>query len=102
MHAMAVEFTMPEGTDFDALRQLMKQRASLYEGMPGLHFKAFVLDPERRAYGGLYVWDSREHIDEFLKSEIFQGIVQKFGQPQIRMYEVATLVERGASVGATR
>lgn len=99
MHAMAVEFTMPEGTDFVALREVARQRAAMYERMDGLRYKAFVLDPERRVYGGLYVWDSREHIARFMQTEIFRGAVEKFGQPDVRIYEVATIVERSVPVG---
>jgi heme-degrading monooxygenase HmoA len=100
MHAMAVEFTMPEGTDFAALREVARQRVGLYEGMAGLRYKAFVVDPGRRVYGGLYVWESRERIEAFLRSDVFQGAVAKFGQPEVRVYEVAAVVEPGVAATA--
>jgi hypothetical protein len=50
---MAVEFTMLEGTDFAALREVARQRAAVYARLESLRFKASVIDPERRVCGGL-------------------------------------------------
>jgi hypothetical protein len=96
MYAAAIEFKFPDNTDWDAIRRMAQDRASTYyRNVPGLRSKAFVVDPERLAYGGLYVWETREQMDAFLASEVFTNAVQKFGQPDIRIYEVAALIEHG-------
>lgn len=103
MYAMTAVFTLPEGTDWEALRALTRQRAEAYYlDMPGLVAKAFIIDPERRRYGGQYVWETRAALDAFLASEVFRGAIARFGEPEIARYEVTAYVERGALVPAGR
>jgi hypothetical protein len=80
--------------------ELARQRASAYyRHVPGLRTKAFIISPELRIYGGLYVWESRKALDEFLKSEAFLSAVQKLGQqPEIQIYDVAAYIEKGEVV----
>lgn len=97
MYALTTHFTMPADADWEALREVAKERAmSLYQHVPGLRAKAFVVDPERRLYGGHYVWETREALDAFLASELFQSSVAKFGQPELHRYEVPAYVEQPA------
>ena len=99
MIATSIRFILPEGTDWKAMRELMKQRAALYHDVRGLRSKAFVLNPERREYGGNYVWDNREAFDAFLRSELFLGAVKKLGEPQeVKIYEVPAYVDNTSVV----
>jgi hypothetical protein len=85
---------MPAETDWEALAKTAKSRAALYAAVAGLRSKAFVLAPERRQYGGLYVFDSRDALDAFLRSDLFAGAIEKFGQPELRSFEVVATVEQ--------
>jgi heme-degrading monooxygenase HmoA len=101
MYALTTRVFLPADTDWEAMRAVARERAQLYEGVPGLRTKALVLDPAQRAYGGLYIWESREALDAFLASDLFQAAVQKFGGAiEIRIYEVPALLEGGAVVAA--
>jgi hypothetical protein len=103
MYAMTAIFTMPEGTDWEAMRALARERAETYYlDMPGLLSKAFIIDAERRLYGGKYVWETREAMDAFIASAIFRDAIAKFGQPECRFYEIPAYIEQGALVGAGR
>ena len=94
MIAASIRFILPEGTDWKAMRDLMRQRAGLYSEVRGLRSKAFVLNPETREYGGNYVWDSREALEAFLKSDLYLGAVKKLGPPkEIKLYEVPAYVD---------
>lgn len=95
MIAMTSYFNVPEGTDWDRMRELACDRAVLYRGLPGLRSKAFIVDPERGLYGANYVWESREHMEAFLSSEEFRGIKEKLGDPDLRVYEVPAYLELG-------
>ena len=93
MYALSIRFVLPETTDWEAMRQLARDRAPMYEGLAGLVTKAFVLDPETREYGGNYVWESAEAADAFLVSALFQGAVAKLGEAsEVRRYEVPAAV----------
>lgn len=95
MQALTAIFTMPAETDWEALAKTAQSRAELYTGVPGLRSKAFILSPERRQYGGFYIFESRESCDAFLHSELFAGAIEKFGQPELRTFEVVAEVAQG-------
>lgn len=95
MQALTAIFTLPAETDWQALRATAQARVNLYTDVPGLRSKSFVLSPERRQYGGLYVFESREALDAFVRSALFAGAVETFGQPELRAFEVVVAVEQG-------
>lgn len=74
---------------------MVDRAENLYRKMPGLISKAFLYDPYTREYGGNYVWETREQLDAFLKSEIFLSAKAKFGEPSIRVHPIAAYLERG-------
>lgn len=95
MFTMTSYFSVPTGTDWAAMRKLAEDRAFRYRGLPGLRSKAFIVDPGRGLYGANYVWESREAIDNFLKSDLFAGIVERLGEPEVRIFEVPAYLEQG-------
>lgn len=96
MYALTMRFTLPAGTDWAAIPALMEDRArTLYADMPGLISKAFVYDPQTRAYGGNYVWESRELIEAFLDSDLMTAARAKFGEPEYTVLPVAAYLDRG-------
>ena len=99
MIATCIRFYLPKTTDWKAMRELMVQRAALYNDVPGLRSKAFVLNPESGEYGGNYVWDTRKAFDAFLRSDLYLGAVKKLGQPQeVKIYEVPAYVDNPSVV----
>jgi hypothetical protein len=78
MFTLTMRFTLPENTDWSKIPA-----------------KAFAYDPDTREYGGNYLWERREQIDAFLKSDIVAGARQKFGEPTYRVHRVAAYLDRG-------
>jgi hypothetical protein len=96
-----IRFTLPEGTDWDAMRALARQRADeYYRTVRGLRSKAFIVKPELGTYGGMYVWESQADLDSFLVTDVFRGIVARLGTPAIETFEVPAYIEAGALVFA--
>ena len=98
MYAMTSYFSMPEDTDWDEMRRLAQERAVPYQSVPGMRSKAFIVDTERGLYGANYVWESKQAADEFLESELFRGIVERLGQPDLHVMEVPAYLEEGEIV----
>jgi hypothetical protein len=98
MHALSIRFHLPQDSDWQAIRQLMRERAELYSGVEGLVSKAFILNPETCEYGGNYVWRDREAAEAFLKTALFQGAVKRFGAASIHRYDVAAYLDHGEVV----
>ena len=94
MFAACVRVAVPEGADLNAMRALMKQRAKQFRNLPGLRSKAFLLDTDRREIGGNYVWETRESLDAYLRSDLYLDVVRKIGEPkELRIYEVPEYVD---------
>lgn len=98
MFAMTSYFSLPKDTNWDDMRKLARERAVAYQGMPGMRSKAFIVDPERGFYGANYVWETREDIERFMTTELWQGILNKLGRPNIHIMEVPAYLERGAII----
>lgn len=96
MFAACFRFVLPDGTDWNAVRNLMKDRAKQFNKLPGLRSKAFLLDVDRREIGGNYVWETREVLDAYLRSDLYLDVVRKVGEPrELRVYEVPEYVDNG-------
>jgi hypothetical protein len=99
MIATTIRFVLPNGTDWNAMSELMRQRAALYHDVRGLRSKAFVLNPETGEYGGNYVWDNREAFDAFRDSELYLSAVKKLGEPrEVKIYEVPAYVDNASGL----
>lgn len=96
MFATTIRFTMPAETDWEKLRETAVRRAfELYRTMPGLRAKAFIFAPERREYGGNYVWESQDDAEAFLRSDDWKKALSLFGEPRIERSEICAYVEGG-------
>lgn len=94
MFAACFRFVLPDGTDWTAVRNLMRDRAKQFNKLPGLRSKAFLLDVDRREIGGNYVWETREALDAYLRSDLYLDVVRKVGEPrELRIYEVPEYVD---------
>jgi hypothetical protein len=101
MFAACFRFLLPEGTDWNAIRTLMKERAEQFSKLPGLRSKAFLLDVDHREIGGNYVWETREALDAYLRSDLYLNVVRKFGEPkELRIYEVPECVDNAEVTAA--
>lgn len=95
MVAASILFKLPATTDWQALRKLAYDRAkNLYQGMPGLKTKAFVLNEQTGDYGGLYIWESKDALEAFLASPTFQSSREKFGNPEIKIFDLVAHIEQ--------
>lgn len=99
MVAASILFKLPLTTNWEELREKARNRAeSFYQNMPGLQTKAFVLNEETGEYGGLYIWDSKEKVEEFINSETFKGSRELFGTPEIKIFDLVAHIENGKLV----
>lgn len=96
MIAASILFKLPPTTDWNNLREIAKDRAkNLYQDISGLITKAFVLNQETGEYGGLYIWEGKEELDSFLSSPTFQSSKEKFGVPEIKIFDLLAHIEQG-------
>ena len=56
MHAVMYAWDLGERFDGESLRRRARERGHLYERLPGLLSKAFIMDESSRRFGGFYLF----------------------------------------------
>jgi hypothetical protein len=73
MYVQVVNFNLKDITEQD-YRAMCDHVAPAFGAMPRLIAKYWLADPETNTYGGVYIWESREALDEYLNGEVFAGV----------------------------
>ncbi|MGD8698901.1 MAG: YdhR family protein [Gemmatimonadales bacterium] len=76
---------------FDQVNEIVETRAPEFEALTGLQQKYYLQDLVSGEYAGLYVWASREALDEYRQSELRATIAKAYqaqGEPDIEVYKV--------------
>src|SRR5579872_5280534 len=80
---------LPADYDIDIIRNRAKARGHLFDGIPELQFKAFLLRERGRfgaiisEYSSLYLWDKDEGFRDFLVGGRYKSVTDSFGRAQI-------------------
>ena len=68
MVGVTVTFDYTDGFDRSRVVKVAENARAVFEGMPGLRYKFFTLDPEQGRAMYFYVWDSEEAARRLLPS----------------------------------
>ena len=96
---IGVTVTFDYQDDFDRARVLKvaENARGTFEGMPGLRYKFFTVDPEHHRAMNFYVWDSEEAARSFFSPELEERVTGLYGTaPTIAFVEIAEAVENRA------
>jgi len=80
---------LPADYDVDIIRKRAKARGHLFDGIPELCFKAFLLRERGRfgaianEYSSLYLWRKDDGFRDFLVDGRTKSVTDSFGRPQI-------------------
>jgi hypothetical protein len=58
----------------DDYRGIAETIAPAYANLPSLVSKTWLANPETGTYGGVYVWQSRESMENYKESDIYKGM----------------------------
>lgn len=99
MHILVIDFQL-EGMSVGEFYELCHELSPIWAQIPGLTSKVWLEDSETNAYGGVYIWESKEAMNDFLRSELFEAIAnnQNFVNATVKDYgviEAPTRVTRG-------
>jgi heme-degrading monooxygenase HmoA len=73
------------------LLERAKSRASKFEAIPGLLQKYYVKMDDAGQYGGVYIWDSKESLNSFRKSDLAASIPEAYEitkAPDIEIFDI--------------
>jgi quinol monooxygenase YgiN len=99
MHILIINFSL-EGIDEEQYSEQVESVAPAYASLLGLVSKTWLANQETNTYGGVYVWQDREAMENYLQTEIFKGMVDNpyLGEVTARDFAVLegpTQVTRG-------
>lgn len=88
MLAMQYSVRLPEDFNNEQIYKHVEKRAQLFEGCPGLRHKFYLYDPEEQVYAPFYIWENYQFAQDFLLNNLFSGVVETFGRPRVRIWQV--------------
>jgi hypothetical protein len=94
MVGVLVVFELGDAFDRSRVSEIAAGARAVFEGMPGLHFKFFTLDEERRRATNFYVWESEGPARAFFSDELVERVTGLYGvRPQLEYVEIVTVVD---------
>ena len=74
MHIQIINFHLEDISEED-YRGLTESIAPAFADLPGLVSKTWLANLETNTYGGVYVWRSREAMEDYKKTDIYKGML---------------------------
>jgi len=94
MTGVFVTFRYADNFDEQAVRKIAETARAGFEGMPGLHFKAFTVNSGERKATNFYVWNSEDAAKAFFTDALLERVTGLYGvRPNVEFVQIATLVE---------
>jgi len=75
----------------EELKKRYTERMPQFRALPGLLQKYYVHDPISQEWGGVYLWDSQESLEQYKASDLRKSIPETYqiiGTPRIEVCEV--------------
>ena len=90
---LLVRFKSP--LTLEEAKEISESRLPQFRELTGLEQKYYLHDVNSGEYAGLYLWDSKEALDEFRQSELRATIASAYkveGEPRVEVYGVTNVL----------
>jgi hypothetical protein len=100
MVILKVIFTMKNKAPEQEQKKGLAQLTEVYKKVKGLKQKYFLADPRTGEAGGLYIFESQEALDEYLKSDVYKNVVlqNSKGRPKLEQFVVIATTDAGVLI----
>ncbi len=89
-----VQFTLPQPLDRNQAAEIFAGTAPKYREIDGLVRKYYILSPDGKTAGGIYLWNSQEDAEKLYTEEWNQFIFEKYGtKPKVTYFECPVIVD---------
>ena len=88
MLAMQYSVRLPQKYNLEKIYERVANRGPKFKGHPGLKHKFYLYDNEEHIYAPMYIWEDSGAAREFLMNELFSDVVQDFGRPRVRSWQI--------------
>jgi hypothetical protein len=98
MITIITRFAVPAKVNSSEIRDAFAQAASVFRNVPHLLRKRFLLSPDGRTAGGIYLWDDEAAARTFMQQRVAPMIRDTFRvEPTIEFYDSPVIVENVAT-----
>jgi len=73
MHIQIINFQL-SGVTEEEYAALCDQLAPTFAAVPGLVRNVWIANSDTGTYGGVYVWQDRQAMEDFTKTELFESV----------------------------
>jgi heme-degrading monooxygenase HmoA len=99
MHILIVNFSL-KGMDEEEYRGVAESVAPAFANLPGLVSKTWLADAKTNTYGGVYLWRSREAMEDYKQTDIYKGMqanphFENFSVRDVAILEAQTRTTHG-------
>ena len=97
MKILKVAFATKEQLPEEEQKKILGQIVDIFKQVPGLQQKYFIDDPKTGKAGGVYIFESREAIDNYLQSDVWRDVVLAIARekPETEIYDVVATTDLG-------
>lgn len=100
MHVQIINFQL-KGVTAAEYGKLCNDLAPAFAGLPGLLAKVWLADAATNTYGGVYLWQDRQAMESFTKTDLFRSVathpnLADITSKDFAVMEAPTRVTRGA------
>ncbi len=88
MLAMQYSVRLPQEYDLEKVYERVANRGPKFKGHPGLKHKFYLYDSEEHIYAPMYIWEDSGAAQEFLLNDLFSDVIQDFGRPRVRSWQI--------------
>lgn len=88
MLAMQYSVKLPKEYDAAMVYERVSRRSPMFAGCPGLAHKFYLYDRDEHIYAPLYIWENSQAAQDFLMNSLFGDVVQDFGRPRVRSWQI--------------
>jgi hypothetical protein len=85
MLLMRYDIPLADAAQVETVRARARERGPLFDGMEGLDWKLFLVDPVQPTYATLYCWNDPAAATRFLDGPFFEALAATFGRPEVRL-----------------
>jgi putative monooxygenase ydhR len=89
-----VQFPLPAPLTPEEAREVFRSTAPIYQGMPGLVRKLYLLSEDGRTGGGVYLWETREAAERAFDADWRRRLAERYGaEPRVAYFASPVIVD---------
>ena len=77
MHAQIISYQLKNISQADYEKQMVQMDAPVLAAVNGLFSKVWLSNPGENTYGGFYLWESQEHMQNFMASDLIKAVISR-------------------------